>query len=643
MDSPKTIRSYETTFPNLLVENAKLLGDKVAIRWKKYGVWRRLTWREYYTLVKWTSLGLYGMGFGPGDVLAFITGNRLAWPLYEIGAHSIGAITLGVYKDSLSDEIAYILSRGDARAVLVEGQEQLDRVLEVQDQLKLEKIIIDEPKGLHLYREKIGDLIVSFGDIVEYGKKLDVQNPGLYEKLIKDISPETTCGLFTTSGTTGPPKLAELAHRNLLAMAYQLHQLEGFKQDWEYFSMLPPAWIGEQMMSISLHLLVGFKVNMPEKPETVWRDFREIAPHFLFSPPRVWERIAKDVMARIEDSDPIKKAAYRVAMWIGYRAAKSRLKPGRSRPPLYWRILHYLAYWLALRHILDKTGLKRVKKAYTGGAMIASDFIYFHHALGVNLKQIYGQTEIAGIAVVHPDDDIDPETVGKPLPATRVKIAEDGEILMKSPAMMKGYYRNPEATAKTIVEGWLHTGDMGELTERGHLVIHDRAKDIFRLRDGTLVAPQVIQNKLKFSPYIGEAAIVGENRDYVVALINIDWETVSRWAERRRIIFTSYADLSQKPQVLELLKREVKRANRRLPERLRVYRFVSLFKEFHPDDGEMTRTRKLRRAVIEERYRGLIDAIYRGDEEYILTTMLRLEDGRIIQATRPVKIIRVEA
>jgi long-chain acyl-CoA synthetase len=616
--------------------------DAIAIRWKRYGIWRRMTWREYYQLVRWAALGLYSLGYGEEDKLAFIMGNRPAWPIYELGAHSIGAISLGVYKDSLSDEIAYVLGSGDARVVLVEGQEQLDRVLEVADKLRIELIVVDEPKGLHQYRDKLGDYIISFGDLLAKGRQLDSSRPNLYESLTKGLHPDMVVGLFTTSGTTGPPKLAMLTHKNMLAMAYQLNQVDPVEPSWEYVSMLPPAWVGEQMISIALHLLVGFRVNMPEKPETVWHDFREIAPHFLFAPPRVWERIAKDIMARIEDADPFKRAVYRLAMWIGYKAAHSRLKPGRSKPSLPWRILHYIAYWLALRAILDKTGLKRVKRAYTGGAMLAPDYMYFYHALGVNLKQIYGQTEIAGIAIVHPDDDVRPETVGKPLPETEIRIAPDGEILLRSPAVMKGYYKMPEATAKTIVEGWLHTGDVGELTPDGHLVIHDRAKEIFHLADGTPVAPQVIQNKLKFSPYIAEAAIVGEGRPYVVALLNIDFETVSRWAERRRIPFTSYSDLSQKPQVLDLLKREVRRANQRLPEKLRVRRFVSLFKEFHPDDGEMTRTRKLRRKVIEERYRGLIDAMYEGRDSYDLTVLMRLEDGRIVHVTRRVKIIDVE-
>jgi len=634
------VKPYDTTFPWLLEARAREKPEATAFRWKRYGVWRRFTWSEYYKLVRWTTLGLYSLGIGRGDKAAFIMGNRPAWPIYEVAVQSLGAATVGIYKDSLSDEVAYVLQQSDAKIVLVEGQEQLDRVLEVLDKTRVEKIVVDEAKGLHMYRDKLGDLIITFGDLVKTGQVLEDQSPGLYDKLTGDLDPGDVAGLFTTSGTTGKPKLAMLTHRNLLAMAYQLNQLDPVDPSWEYVSFLPPAWVGEQMMSIALHFIAGFRVNFPESPETFWRDFREIAPHFLFAPPRIWERIAKDVMARMEDSDPVKKLFYRIAMWIGWRAAGSRLKPGRRAPSLGWRIAWYLAYWLALRGILDKTGLKRVKRAYTGGAMLGPDYVRYFHALGVNLKQIYGQTEIAGIAVVHPDDDVRLDTVGKPLPETEVRIAEDGEILLRSPAVMVGYYQNPEATRETIdPDGWLHTGDVGELTPDGHLVVHDRAKEILVLSDGTRVAPQIVQNKLKFSPYIAEAAIIGHGRPYLVALLNIDYTTVSRWAERRNIPFSGYSDLSQKPQVLELLKREVARANSRLPEQLRVKRFVSLFKEFHPDDGEMTRTRKLRRRVIEERYAGLIEAMYRGDEEYELTVEMRLEDGRRVKVTRAVKIL----
>ena len=638
-------KPYETPLPWLLGARARRSPDAVAVRWKRYGVWQRFTWSDYYRLVRWAALGLYELGIGRGDVAAFITGNRPAWPIYEVGAQSTGAVTVGIYKDSLSDEVAYVLQASDARVVLVEGQEQLDRVLEVVDKTRVEKIVVDEAKGLHLYREKLGDLVVTFRDLVDMGRRLDASEPGLYDKLTGDLSPEDTAGFFTTSGTTGRPKLAMLSHRNLLAMAHQLNELDPVGEDWEYFSMLPPAWVGEQMMSIALHYVAGFRVNFPERPETLWQDFREIAPHFLFAPPRIWERIAKDVMANIEDSDALKKAVYRASIAAGYAAARRRLVPGRSKPPLPWRLVRYLAYWAALRGILDKTGLKRVRRAYTGGAMLGEDYVLYMHALGVNLKQIYGQTEVAGIAVVHPDDDVRLDTVGKPLPETEVRIdPETGEILIRSPAVMKGYYRNPEATRKTLTpDGWLRTGDVGELTRDGHLVVHDRAKEILVLSDGTRVAPQVVQNKLKFSPYIAEAAVIGDGRPYLVALLNIDYATVSRWAERRRIPFTAYSDLSQKPEVLELLRREVGRANRRLPEKLRVRRFASLFKEFHPDDGEMTRTRKLRRRVIEERYRGLIEAMYSGEEEYTVTVELRLEDGRRVKVTKPVRILDAPA
>ncbi len=631
---------YETTFQWLLYERAVKTPKDTAFRWKRYGIWHKFTWRDYFERVAWAALGLKELGLEEGDKGAFMTSNRPAWIIYEMGVQTAGGVSIGIYRDSLSDEVAYVLERSDSRYVLVEGQEQLDRVLD--SGVDVDRIIVDEAKGLHQYRGSLGKKIITFGDLLVIGRKVYKSNgEGTLRRMLADLDPDMICGLFTTSGTTGLPKLAMLSYKSMLAMAYQLNDWDPVGADWEYVSFLPTAWIGEQMMSISWHTLSGFRVNFPETPDTMWHDFREIAPHFLFAPPRIWERIAKDIMAKIEDSDPLKKTAYRIAMWIGERAAKTRLVKGRSKPTLPWRILHYIAYWLAFRHILDKNGLKRVKRAYTGGAMIAEDYIFYYHSLGVNLKQIYGQTEVAGIAVVHPDDDVRADTVGKPLPLTEVRIAEDGEILIRSPALMKGYYKNEEATRKTIVGGWLKTGDVGELTEDGHLRIKDRAKEIIVLEDGTVVAPQIVQNKLKFSPYIGEAAIIGSGKPYLVALLNIDFETVSRWAERRRVAFTSYSDLSQKPEVLELLKREVSRANNRLPEKMRVRKFASLFKEFHPDDEEMTRTRKLRRKVIETRYAGLIEAMYQGMEEYELTVVMKLEDGRRVPVTKRVKIIDV--
>ncbi|NOZ88430.1 MAG: long-chain fatty acid--CoA ligase, partial [Crenarchaeota archaeon] len=407
-------KPYYSTFPWLLQRRAREQPGETAFRWKRYGVWRRFTWAEYYQLVRWAALGLHELGIGAEDKAAFIMGNRPAWPVYEVGAQSLGAATVGIYRDSLSDEVEHVLRLSGARIVLVEGQEQLDKVLEVIDNTEVEKIIVDEAKGLHMYRDKLGDLVITFGDLLRMGRRLEQRSPGLYEKLVSELDPEMVAGLFTTSGTTGKPKLAMLSHRNLLAMAYQLNKLDPVEPGWEYVSFLPPAWVGEQMMSIALHFMAGFRVNFPESMETLWRDFREIAPHFLFAPPRVWERIAKDVMARMEDSDPLKRLAYRLAMRIGYAAARERLRPGRRSPPLPYRLAWLLAYWLALRGILDKTGLKRVRRAYTGGAFLGPDYILYFHALGVNLKQIYGQTEVAGIAVVHPDDDVRLDTVGKP-------------------------------------------------------------------------------------------------------------------------------------------------------------------------------------------------------------------------------------
>jgi len=368
---------YDNTFQWLLVSRARTSPRTTAFRWKRYGIWRKYTWTDYLERVAWASLGLRSLGFSEGDKGAFMTFNRPAWVIYELGVQTVGGVSIGIYRDSLSDEVAYILDRSDSRFVLVEGQEQLDRVL--SSGVDVDKIIVDEAKGLHQYREELGKRIITFGDLLALGRRVYKSDPSRFRRMLSELDPDMICGLFTTSGTTGLPKLAMLSYRSMLAMAHQLNTLDPVRESWEYVSFLPTAWIGEQMMSISLHMLAGFRLNFPEAPHTMWHDFREIAPHFLFSPPRIWERLAKDIMAKIEDSDPLKRAAYRIALWIGERAARSRLVKGRSKPPLYWRILHYIAYWIAFRHILDKNGLKRVRRAYTGGAMIAEDYVFYYH------------------------------------------------------------------------------------------------------------------------------------------------------------------------------------------------------------------------------------------------------------------------
>ena len=433
-----------------------------------------------------------------------------------------------------------------------------------------------------------------------------------------------------TSGTTGSPKGAMLTFANLLTMAMSLHQVDPRRASDEFVSFLPLAWIGEQMMSVATALAIGFTINFPEEPETALHDIREVGPHVLFAPPRIWEGLSSTVQVKIMDTTPLKRFVYERLMPVGYKVADLRLKDGSV--PLFWRGLYFLADLLLFRALKDRLGLLRLRSATTGGAALGPDVFRFFHAMGVRLKQIYGQTEISGISCIHRDDRIKFHTVGEPIPGTEVRISERGEILSRSPAVFLGYYKNDEATRATLTDGWLHSGDAGYL-EDGQLVVIDRVKDVLRLADGTQFSPQFIENRLKFSPYVKEAVVMGQDRPYLTSLICIDSAVVGKWAERQKISYTTYTDLSAKPQVYDLLQKEIDRVNETLPTAARICKFVLLYKELDADDEELTRTRKVRRAFVAEKYAPVIKALYDGSKETQLTMDITFEDGRKSQLT----------
>jgi long-chain acyl-CoA synthetase len=427
-----------------------------------------------------------------------------------------------------------------------------------------------------------------------------------------------------------------LTHKSMLSMGRNLMKVDPLTPQDNFVSFLPLAWIGEQMMVMSCGLQIGFTVNFPEEPETVQHDLREIGPQVMFSPPRIWESLVSQVQVKIEDTTALKRAMYNWAMRIGYRMADTRFR--KETPSPWLRLLYFLADWLVFQEIKDQLGLRHLKRAYTGGAALGPDTFRFFHALGVNLKQIYGQTEINGIAVLHRDGDIKFQTVGTPIPETEVKIDESGEILMRSPAVMVGYYRNPEATAEALRDGWLHSGDAGYFDEDGHLVVIDRVKDVMTLHDGTKFSPQFIENKLKFSPYIKEAVVFGGDWPYVTAMINIDFANVGKWAEKHQIAYTTYTDLSQKPEVYRLIRKHVEQANADLPPAARIQRFLLLHKELDADDAELTRTRKVRRRLIAQRYADLISALYSHASYVDVETTITYQDGRTAKIQTRVSI-----
>ncbi len=614
------------TLPQYLALRAQEAPNRVALRERIYGIWQPITWQEYYDHVKHFALGLHALGLKPEDTVAIIGDNRPEWVFAELAAQAMGAKSIGIYQDSVSDEVFDIVSRSDATFVVAEDQEQVDKMLEIWDRLEgqVHKVIYYDPKGLRNYTE---DFLIYFLDVEAIGKEYAQKHPDFFEAQIAKGKGSDLALLSTTSGTTSRPKLAMLTHDNLLSMARNLMAVDPLEPDDEFVSFLPLAWIGEQMSSVACGLYVGFKVNFPEAPETVQHDLREIGPQMMFSPPRIWESLVSQVQVKIEDTTPFKRLMYNWALPIGYRMANTRFR--KETPSLRLKILYFLADWLVFQNIKDQLGLRRLKRAYTGGAALGPDIFRFFHALGVNLKQIYGQTEIGGIAVVHRDGDIKFQTVGLPIPETEVKIAESGEILMRSPAVMQGYYGNPEATAEAIdEEGWLHSGDAGYFDEDKHLIVIDRAKDVMTLHDGTKFSPQFIENKLKFSPYIREAVVFGGDWPFVTAFINIDFANVGKWAENHQVPYTTYTDLAQKPEVYEIVKQHVLQANADLPPAARIRRFLLLHKELDADDAELTRTRKVRRRLVAQRYQDLIDALYSDQDAVEVETVITYQDGR---------------
>ncbi len=626
------------TLPQFLFEHAQATPNRIAMRERNYGIWQAVTWRQYAEHVKYFSLGLVSLGLTPDETIAIIGDNRPEWIISELAAQAAGAKSIGIYQDSVVKEMVYIFNHADVSFIVVEDQEQVDKVIEMWDELKnVRKVIYYDPKGLRSYSE---DFLLSFTEVEELGSKYDREHPGWFEARLAQGKSSDLAILSTTSGTTGNPKLAMLTHQSMISMGRNLMSIDPMLPEDEFVSFLPLAWIGEQMMCMSCGLQIGYIINFPEEPETVQHDIREIGPQVMFSPPRIWENFVSQVQVKIDDSTRLKQWMYRWAMKIGYAMAETRFK--KQTPSALLKFKYFLADWTVFQEIKDHLGLRRLKRAYTGGAALGPDVFRFFHAMGVNLKQIYGQTEINGIAVVHRDGDVKFQTVGLPIPQTEIKIAENGEILMKSPALMEGYYRNPEATAEALADGWLHSGDAGYLDEDGHLIVIDRAKDVMTLHDGTKFSPQFIENKLKFSPYIKEAVVFGGDYPFVTAFINIDFANVGKWAESRQIAYTTYTDLAQKPQVYELTRKFVEAANADLPPAARIKRYVLLHKELDADDAELTRTRKVRRKLVAQRYEDVVNGLYSGDPYVDIETVITYQDGRTATLQTRLKIESLE-
>ena len=622
-----TDRLVDLTIPQLLRWRVGKTPDKVALREKEFGIWNPYTWRRYYQSVQEVAAGLVRIGFAPRMKLALIGDNIPEMLFTAVGTMAAGGIGAGIYQTSLPGEIADILNYLEISVVFCNDQEQVDKLVEVREQIPgVVRVIYEDPRGMRNYRAD--DWFLDFDRLLELGRETLAADPGHIEAIIDQGKPDDVCFLCLTSGTTGLPKGAMMCHRNYINMGIQITKVDRLTESDEYLSFLPMAWIGEQMNSFGIAMATGITVSFPESVETSMEDLKEIGPHFIFGAPRIYETIRSQIWLKIDDSYWLNRICYRYFSRVGQKAAKFRM---RGAPmPLGLRVKAWIGDQLVFRPLINQIGFLRLRRAYTGGAALGPDLFTFYQAMGVNLKQIYGQTEITGIAYMHRDGDIRPDTVGKPLPGTECRISDIGEIMSRSPSVCKGYYKLPEKTEELLEDGWLHSGDAGFVDPDGHLVVIDRISDVMHNRTGDMFSPMFLENKLKFSPYIKEAVIFGDRRDYVAALINIDPIIVGKWAEDRGLSFTTYMDLSLKPEVAELINAEVGAFNRNVEKpHFRIRRFAILYKLLDMDDGELTKTGKIRRKFVREKYHLLYETLY--DEtvaECEVEAEFRYQDGQ---------------
>ena len=626
----------DRSLPEILIDHAEEHPDDIALRWKQYGIWQEFTWEEYYKRVEQFALGLEEYGFGEGDVLFTIGYNRPHQLWAWIAAQSLGGMAAPNYEDMLPEDIKKQLQLLEPVLVYVEDQEMVDKILLVAgDVPSVETLIYRDEKGMFRYEngEKTDPNdpdIVAYDDIEERGKERmesDRIDTNYLHEQVKTIDPETTAMLAPTSGTTGMPKRVRLSHFNFVNLANATIEIDPLPEESDYFSYLPMAWVGEQMMLLAAAFVGGWTANFPEESETEDKDLREIGPEIIFSSPNRYEAWVADVKARIENTTRFKKWVYNKAMSIGHRYADYVIGDKKDeKVPATLRAAHWLSYWVAYRPILDKIGLKRAKNVYTGGGPLGEDHFDYYHAMGVPLKQIWGQSEVCGFVTMHRDNDVQVETVGEVFPNIEVGISPEGELVVRGPVVTSGYYGMPEKTESAIEDGWLHTDDFGALTDDGHVKIFDRMDDVMELSDGTAIAPISVETKLKFNPYLKEAMVIGDNQKNLTAVLNIRYDNVAEWADQRDIQYAGYRDLTQKPQVLELIREVVAETNEELDNPIQ--RFVVLFKEFDADDGELTRTGKLRREVVMDRYEKLVQGLYDGSDTIDMEITITYQDGR---------------
>jgi len=616
----------------LLLAHAAQRPAHPAIREKDLGIWQTTTWAELRAEVEAIAAGLATLGFRRGEHLALVGENRPRLYAAMIAAQVLGGVPVPLYQDAVAQELTFVFQNAEIRFAIAENQEQVDKLLEIKSQWPaLAHVVYDDPRGLRNYHQPE---LLSFESLLERGRQHAAANPGFMQAEIDRGSPEDVAAMFYTSGTTGFPKGVIHTHRNLITMSALASKLDGLSEREDVIAYLPMAWIGQNIFSYAQWLVCGFTVNCPESAATVTNDMREIGPTYYFAPPRVLEALLTQVTIRMEDAASIKRAMYRYFMDVARRVG-GRLLDRDPSVTLSERIRYALGDLLVYGPLRNNLGMSKVRVAYTAGEAIGPDLFVFYRSLGINLKQLYGSTETAVFVCVQPDGQVKPDTVGPPVPGVEVKIAPNGEILIRSPGLLREYYKNPQATAEVKdAEGFFHTGDAGYFDADGHLKIIDRAKDVGKLADGSLFAPKYIENKLKFFPYIKEAVAFGAGRDRVMAMVNIDFDACGNWAERRGIAFSGYNDLASRPEIYELVGQCIEQVNADLAADTvmcasQVHRYLILHKELDADDEELTRTRKVRRGFIGQKYQVLVDALYGGRKEQFIETKVRFEDGRV--------------
>ncbi|MGQ4807821.1 Long-chain-fatty-acid--CoA ligase FadD15 [Candidatus Entotheonellaceae bacterium PAL068K] len=623
--------TFPDTFPKLLIDRARRHPTKIAMREKDLGLWQEWSWVRLLDEVRALACGLADLGCRRGDKIAIIGDNRPRLYLAIVAVQCLGGVPVPLYQDAVAEEMQFVLDHAETRFAVVEDQEQVDKLLAVRERCPhLECMIYEEARGLRHYSQPF---LLAFDAVLEQGRQFDVNHPDFFSQQVAKGQGTDLSIILYTSGTTGRPKGVMLSYDNIIHTSRHAVAREGLRDDEETLAYLPMAWVGDHILSYGQFYCAGFTVNCPESSDTVLHDLHEIGPTYFFAPPRIWENILTAVMIRIEDAAWIKRKMFHFFMQVAQRVGARKLS-GQS-VSLFDTLLYGLGDVLVYGPLKDNLGFSRIRLAYTAGEAIGPEIFTFYRSLGVNIKQLYGMTEASVFVCVQPNGEVKPDTVGTTMPEVELKITEEGEVMFRSPGIFLGYYKNPEATAETLADGWMHSGDAGYLDDQRHLKIIDRARDVSRLDDAnrTLFAPRYLENKLKFSPYIKEAVVHGQKRSFVGAFINIDLEAVGNWADRRGLTYTSYTDLAARSDVYDLIQAELERVNASLAAEpqlagAQIRRFLILHKELDPDDGELTRTRKVRRRFIGQKYADLIAALYSDDNHIAIEAQVVFEDGR---------------